>query len=316
MRILPFYILFLLFGAGLYGQQEPLYTQFMYNKQLLNPAYAGTESSTCLSLFYRDQWNGFIGAPQTQGLSLSMPLQQDKVGVGINITNQSIGITEKLTLEGIYAYKFKVSDGILSMGGMISNRRYTVDFTDDRLMAAQGLDLDPSIPREKRSRNLLNFGFGAYFTNRIFFIGVSIPRLSPADLDFDQNNVISEEKRHLNFMTGGAFAVRDNLTLTPQLLVRLTENAPLDFDLNLSATIKDKLTLGLNYRGGGNTGSIGESLDFICGIQFNPQIMMGFSYDLVLSDIRSYQNGSIEAVFHYCFKKIVVQEEIINPRYF
>lgn len=309
-------IVMLLMGQLAFGQQEQLYTQFMFNKLALNPAYAGNEKVTCMNLLYRDQWSGFNGAPTTQAFSLSAPLNDNKIGLGVNLVNTTIGVTQKLSLEGVYAYKFRIGEGMLSMGGSASFRRYTIDYSDDRLIAIQNIDIDPSITRERISKNLFNFGFGVYYNTGLYYIGASIPRLTQGNIDFDQNDVLSLESRHLNLMGGAAFATSARFTLKPQLMIRLTENAPLDFDLNLSGTFDEKYTLGLTYRAGGNQGGIGESIDFIFALQASPQVLVGFAYDLTLSDIRSYQNGSIELILHYCFKKVYDQEEIINPRYF
>lgn len=309
-------IVMLLMGQLAFGQQEQLYTQFMFNKLALNPAYAGNEKVTCMNLLYRDQWSGFNGAPTTQAFSLSAPLNDNKIGLGVNMVNTTIGVTQKLSLEGVYAYKFRIGEGMLSMGGSASFRRYTIDYSDDRLIAIQNIDIDPSITRERISKNLFNFGFGVYYNTGLYYIGASIPRLTQGNIDFDQNDVLSLESRHLNLMGGAAFATSARFTLKPQLMIRLTENAPLDFDLNLSGTFDEKYTLGLTYRAGGNQGGIGESIDFIFALQASPQVLVGFAYDLTLSDIRSYQNGSIELILHYCFKKVYDQEEIINPRYF
>lgn len=298
------------------SQQEQLYTQFMFNKLALNPAYAGNDKVTCMSLLYRDQWSGLAGAPKTQAISISAPLNDNKIGLGFNLINHTIGISQKLSLEAIYAYKFKVGDGMFSMGAQGSARRLTVDFTDDRLMAIQGIDIDPSIPRERLTKNLFNFGFGVYYNTGLFYLGASVPRLTKGIIDFDENDVLSREVRQLNMMGGVAFATSESVTIKPQMMIRLAENVPLDFDLNISATYLDKYTAGISYRAGGNQSGAGESLDFIFGLQASPQLLLGFAYDLTLSDIRSYENGSIELVMHYCFKKIVDQQEIINPRYF
>ena len=116
----------------LYCQQQQMYTQFMYNKMSLNPAFAGNESYTSLSLLYRDQWNGFLGAPKAQLASINFPRIGKRIGLGLNFERQSIGITEKITYEAIYAYKFFLGEGTLSMGMNVSGRNYIQDYTDSR----------------------------------------------------------------------------------------------------------------------------------------------------------------------------------------
>ncbi len=306
----------LLWPFLLAAQQEQLYTQFMFNKLAVNPAYAGNDPVTSVNLLYRDQWNGFAGAPKTQVLSLSAPLADNKIGLGFNLINHTIGVSQKLSLEAMYAYRFKVGEGMLSMGVSASSRRFTLDFTDSRLMAIQGLENDPSIVQERISKNLFNFGFGIYYNTDLYYLGASIPRLGQVNLDFDENDILSQEVRHLNLMGGAAFAWSERFTFKPQLMVRITENAPLDFELNFSGTVDERYTVGVSYRAGGNQGGIGESLNAIFALQLNEQLLLGFAYDFTLSDIRTYQNGSVEMMLHYRFGRTIIQEEIINPRYF
>jgi len=309
------YLLLLIAGVA-YSQHEQLYTQFMFNKQMFNPAYVGNEDVASASILFRDQWNGFEGAPKTQVISFATPLNNNKLGLGLNIINHSIGISERLTLEGLYAYRIKAGKGTFSLGLQGSIRRFDVDFNDPRLIAAQSPDLDPAIAMEKMSKSVFNFGFGLYYNTNLYYLGAAIPRLAEANLDFNNAGEIATESRHFYLMGGGAFAISPKITFKPQALFKYASDAPYDLDINVGFTYNEKYTLASTYRIGGNIGGTGESIDFIFSVQFNPQLMLGFAYDYALSDIRTYQNGSIEVMAHYLFGKTQSQEEIINPRYF
>jgi len=309
-------LLFLTYWSASSGQQQQMYTQFMYNKMGLNPAYAGNETYLSATLIYRDQWNGFPGAPQAQTLSLNMPRLGNRIGIGLNFERQSLGITDKITYELMYAYKFFLGDGTLSMGMNISGRNLVQDYTDSRLFAIQDINLDPSIPRTLQSQNLINAGFGAYFNTNQFYLGASLPRMIRSDLDFDNNDLFSTEVRHLFLMTGGTFILNNDTRLTPQMMFRLAENSPWGLDLNLSSTWKDKYSLGMTYRTGGSTGDIGESLDLIAGMQLSDRLMIGFAYDMTLSKIRTIDNGSLEVILSYNFIPRKIKTIVVNPRYF
>lgn len=310
------YIALMFFSAGLTAQHEQLYTQFMFNKQLFNPGYVGNEDVASATLLLRDQWNGFKGAPKTQLLSATTPLNDNKIGLGINLINHKIGINKRLTLEGMYAYRIKTELGTLSLGMQGSMRRYDLDFASPDIVTTQSIDLDPTINPVRLSKNIFNFGFGLYFNTELYYFGASIPRLAQANLDFDGNSAITEESRHLYLMGGAAFVVNPSVTFRPQVLFKYVANAPYDIDINMGLTFREKYTSALTYRTGGNNGGSGESIDLIFSIQTTPQLMFGFAYDITLSDIRTYQNGSIEVMAHYMFAKRTSQEEIINPRYF
>ncbi len=313
------YILLIWAGCrnSLQAQQELLSTQFMFNKMAINPALAGQEKYTGITAMVRDQWNGLPGAPKSQMLTVNLPRIQDKIGLGFTLKNQQVGIFRHTTIGGIYSYKFLLGDGaLLSMGVEFNARSFIADFSDPALVATQGLTTDPSIPQGKQSINIFNVGYGVYFSAKKFFMGASIPRLIKTDLDFDNNNVVTEEVRHLFLMAGTAFAVNRELDLHTQTLFKFSENAPFDFDLNVSVTLDKKYTGGLTYRAGGARGDIGESLDLIFGFKLNDKLMVGFSNDFTTSKLRSYTNGSIEIILQYDLGKKKDRVVVVNPRYF
>lgn len=298
------------------GQQQQMYTQFMYNKLAINPAFSGNETYLSAALLYRDQWNGFPGAPKAQIFNVNLPRIGNRIGLGVNFERQTIGITEKITYELMYAYKFLLGDGTLSMGMNVSGRKYIQDYRDSRLFAIQDITLDPSIPQTVQSLNLFNAGFGIYFNTNTYYVGASVPRMIKSDIDFDRNNLFSTEVRHLFFMTGGTFIVNNDVRLTPQMLFRIAENAPFGIDLNGSVTWKNTYSAGLTYRTGGTQGDLGESLDIIFSFQMSEQLMLGFAYDIGLSKLRTASNGSLEMILTYNLIPRKIKSVIINPRYF
>ena len=311
------YLIFgLIFSIHLCGQQQQMYTQFMYNKLSLNPAFAGNETYLTATLLYRDQWNGFPGAPKAQVLNVNLPRLGKRIGLGINFERQTIGITEKITYEAMYAYKFFLGEGTLSMGMNVSGRNYIQDYTDSRLFAIQDIKLDPSIPQTVQSLNIFNAGFGVYFNTNRFYLGASLPRMIRSDIDFDSNNLFSNEVRHLFLMTGATFIVNNDVRVTPQIMFRAAENTPWGLDLNCSTTWKDKYSAGLTYRTGGTRGDFGESMDIILGMQLSERMMLGFAYDITLSKIRVADNGSLEFILAYNFIPKKIKSFIVNPRYF
>lgn len=313
------YISLLLIGISTAssGQQEQLYTQFMYNKLAYNPAYAGHYEHISFTGIVRNQWIGFPGAPKSQSLSINMPIADQKLGFGINATNNTIGISSKHTIEGAYSYRFRTgSNSMLSIGLQTSLRRYTIDYTDNRLVAIDGTPLDPAISGQKLNRNVINFGGGIYFNSPNFFVGVSAPRLSEADLDFDNSLGLSTEARVYYAMAGGEIEINPTWSFTPQVLFKYLDNAPWDLDVNFSFTYNDRVTAGLNYRHGGDSGSLAESIDLIFGFQINDALLIGAAYDFTLSNLRSETAGSIEGVVTYTLGRSRQSNQEVNPRYF
>lgn len=300
-----------------FGQQEQLYTMFMYNKLGLNPAYAGYHDHTCLTGIYRNQWLGFEGAPVTEMFSFQTPLSGQRIGIGMNLAHHKIGITESLTADFIYAYRIPVGNGTLSLGAQASLRNLTVDYTDPSLVAVQNIQIDPSVDIARESKFIANFGAGLYYNTDKFYAGISSTRLMNSDIDFETNNLFtSRERRHFYFMTGITLPLGFNVDLLPQVLVRYVDAAPVDFDINMSMIWKRYYTLGLTFRTGGAEDDLGESIDLMASAEVLPGLLLGLSYDFTLSELRNYSDGSIEVVLRYCFGGEARQGKFANPRYF
>ena len=313
---LAYLIIFGFIGfTGLNGQQEQLYTQFMFNKMAINPAYAGNDNLFSMTAIHRNQWSGFKGAPETQLFSLNAPVG-NRVGLGLNVARNTIGISERLTVEGVYAYRFPVGHGNLSLGAQVSGRRLTVDYTDPSLFAINGLNGDLAIESQRMNKNIINFGAGIYYNTDNYYAGISLPRLINSDIDFDNDLLKSEEILHLYFMGGFKLDLTPSIVLTPQVLVKMAQNSPSDLDFNLSLTFKNIITTGFTIRTGGSEDIVGESLDFIIGIQAGKNLLLSFAYDYTLSEIRDYENGSLEFLLNYRFTPRKQKIESTNPRYF
>lgn len=300
-----------------FAQQEQQYTQFMYNRLAYNPGYAGSHETACITGIVRSQWLGLEGAPNTQVLSFDMPLMNQRIGIGANISRNTIGISERITLDGVYSYRLRLATGTLGIGLQASIRYFNNDYTSSDLVSTVPITLDGAIPDGPRSKYVPNFGAGAYFNNEKFYIGVSVPRMVTNNIDFNEvGSLLSEEKIHGYLMAGYIFGINKNVDFKPQILMKYAANSPFDADLNASFIFQKKYTAGLTARLGGST-QVGfmESFDLMVGAQITQHILFGLSYDITLSEIKDYSNGSIEGVVRYCIGKSE-GEEIVNPRFF
>jgi len=314
------YALFLFLFCGIFAlnaQQEAQNTQFFYFKQGYNPAYAGSREAFCMSAIYRQQWIGIEGAPQSQILTFSVPMFNQRVGVGANVRRTAVGINESITVDGVYSYRVRMGRGSLGIGLQGSLRSLRNNFQDSRLQSTQPLSADNGIPSASQQKLLFNVGAGLYYSTESFYFGVSAPRFLQNDIDFESADaIISREASHYYIMGGGTITLNDNLRLRPQALIKYVQNAPLDADLNLSLIIMDRYVFGGTYRLGGSTErGGGESIDILMGMQITPNVLFGISYDITLSELRDYNTGSVEATIQYCAGKSE-GDEYINPRFF
>jgi len=299
------------------AQQQRLYTMFMYNKLALNPGYAGYHADGCVTGIYRGQWLGLEGAPESQILSFHTGFGGDRIGFGLGLARESIGISKQITGDIYYAYKVPLGPGTLSLGAQASIRNMTVDYTDPSVRAIEDLTFDQGVDLGRDSRLVANFGAGAYFNTNRFYLGVGAPRMMNSDIDFEENTLfIAREERHWYFMTGLVIPLNSSLDFIPQVLTRYTDAAPVDVDINASFTWKQDYTIGCTFRTGGGEGDIGESLDIIAAAKIARGLLLAVSYDMTMSDIRKYANGSLEVMLRYCFNEAPRQGVFTNPRYF
>ena len=300
------------------AQQEQMYTQFMYNKMVWNPAYAGSFESPTLTAVYRNQFVGLDGAPKTYALSFNTPYrgEQERIVFGVNLIQHSIGITRILNLDLIpISYMLQMRYGTLSGGIQVAIRQFSQNWGDDRLQPLQP-NGDLAIPIEDNTKIIVNPGFGIFYktSKNTWYAGVAIPRMLRSNIDFSQvgtTDDISYEVRHINAMGGYTFTPNDNLAITPQTLLKYAKGAPFQADMTLTLLYKKKFSGGLTYRtGGGETSSAGESVDFLLGLQATEKFFFCLSYDLGLTPLRRYHSGSIELTARYWFNPPATGEVI------
>jgi len=288
-------------AAALRAQQEPQYTQFMFNKLSFNPGYAGSFVSPTLTAIYRGQWFGIDGAPNSQILSYHQPLLNERLGIGANLSRAGIGINRLFTVDLVYCYRIPMRRGHLGVGLQPSVRNFWQNWSDDRLYSPTPPTIDVSIPTGVRSKWLVNFGFGLYYSNeeRGWYAGVAIPRFLQNNIDFSEFGIeISREERHFNAMGGMTFRPDEEWEVVPQALIRYVPGAPLEVDLNVMVGLRRRFYGGLTYRTGGDTG-YGESADVLAGIQATKHLFFCLSYDVGLPRLSRLGSGSLEATLRW-----------------
>ncbi len=286
---------------SLCAQQEPQYTQFMFNKLSYNPGYAGSFVSPTLTAIFRGQWLGIDGAPNSQVLSYNQPLLNERLGIGGTLSRASVGITRFITVDMVYCYRIPMRRGHLGIGLQPSVRNFWQNWNDERLYSPTPPTIDISIPAGVRSKWLVNFGFGFYYSNdeRGWYVGAAVPRLLQNNIDFSEfGEQLAREERHFNAMGGITFRPSDHLEIVPQVLLRYVLNAPFGAELNVMAGLRQKFYGGLTYRAGGDRG-YGESVDVLAGIQATKHLFFCLSYDIGLTRLARLSNGSIEATLRW-----------------
>jgi type IX secretion system PorP/SprF family membrane protein len=314
-----FFACFLLSFAYVQGQGEtdptdislgyPVYSQYLQNGLLINPAYAGTRGSLSTFLSYRMQWMGIANAPDFQTVSLHAPLKNDKVGLGLMAQFMNYGYTKSQSLYASYAYHIKLQTGKLSLGLKAGFDRSNSDYTGILLTNKA----DQVFMTDDEPYFLPNVGAGAYYFTEKLFAGFSIP----AFLSYKKNTTTNSaeayhsfNKYDLIFSAGGLIDISQPLKFKPSVLIdysldptkKLTQ-----LDLNMNFIFNDLIWVGASWR------TSEEVLVGIVQVQINQQLMFGFSYDYSVGRMNSYSGGSSEFILRYEFGSRV---SAANPRYF
>lgn len=270
------------------AQQRPVFSQYMFNGLVLNPAYAGNQQQFSVSLLYRDQWVNLEGAPKTQTLIAHTAFKDWPVGTGLIISRDQIGVHDDYSIYGSYSYKIRTPLGTIAMGLQAGFNYSVSDFQKLRI-------IDPSDPNfgDRFTRLNPNFGTGAFFNNKTTYAGISIPYIINNKV-YDKADIISQAREaRYYFVTGGhVFTINEMLKLKPSTLIRVQEGQPIGIDLNANLFIEDIVNIGTSYRSG-------DALIFLFEILINKNLTFGYAYDRTISKIVSYTDGTHELMLTY-----------------
>ena len=296
-------ILLLLASISLSAQQDPHYTQYMYNMAVVNPAYAGSKENISVGLLYRAQWSGVPGNPKTATLFGHIPIE-DNIGIGISAINDRIGPVDETNIMADFAYRIQLrGEHNLAFGIKAGATVRNIGLTDVELG-------DPGDPffSENANRTTPLVGAGFFYYTDNYYFGASVPNfLKSAHLDGDNNLELGSETLHY-FITGGyVFELSRYTKLKPSFLVKSAFDAPLSFDLNLNAKFYDRFEIGASYR-------LEDSFSGMVNFSITPDITVGYAYDAVRTSIQDFAPASHEVMF--IFNLSSPDRVSRSPRYF
>ncbi|MGJ8591630.1 MAG: PorP/SprF family type IX secretion system membrane protein [Aquaticitalea sp.] len=296
-------ILIVLIAVKVQGQQDPQYTQYMYNMNVMNPAYAGSKENLSFGLLYRTQWTGLDGAPKT-GTFFGHTRIGEKIGVGLSVITDEIGPVRETNTYADFSYTLRLAgEHRLAFGlkagatfhdlGLGPNNLYTVDPGDPYFTNTSGVTP--------------NVGAGVFYYTDNYYLAFSVPNiLSSVKLDANGTEYGTETSHY--FLTGGyVFQLSENTKLKPSFLVKSAFTAPTSFDVNLNALFFEKFEMGASYR-------MDDSFSGLVNFAISPNVKVGYAYDNVTSDIKRYAPASHEFIllFDLNFAKKISR----SPRYF
>lgn len=300
-------ILLILSTGTLYAQQDPLFSQYMFNKLAVNPGYAGSHEALSAVILNRWQWSGIEGAPKTLSASVHSPLRNPHLGLGLTVYRDDLGPTVYQGALASFAYRILFPKGKLSFGLQAGVKHADIDWNDPEL--DPNSDGDPLLIGQEKQNAVPDANFGVYYYSDNFYIGVSSKQLLQnqyAVVEVDGKSEFSKLIRHFYGIAGVAFPISDNLVFRPSMLVKYVQNAPPQLDLNLSFLIGKSFWLGASYR-------TEKAVSLLTEIRITPSLTLGYSYDIWLNELKAYNKGSHELRIGFDLNK---QNRMLTPRYF
>lgn len=288
-----------------YAQQDPQYTQYMYNMNVMNPAYAGSRGNLSIGLLGRTQWVGIDGAPNTGTISIHSPVGR-LTGLGLSVIYDEIGPVTEANAYADFSYTIPTSEeGRLAFGVKAGATMHDVSLT--RLTPNQSGD--PSLV-EDISGIYPNVGAGAYYYTDKYYIGLSVPNMLETKHIEESNGIVNSkasERMHYFGTLGYVYQVNEKLKLKPSLMAKAAVGAPLSLDFSLNALLREKIELGVSYR-------LDDSVSGLIGFNATPKFRIGYAYDYTLTNLGEFNSGSHEIMLLYDF--LDDTKILKSPRFF
>lgn len=291
------------------AQQDPHYTQYMYNMNVINPAYAGSKENLSFGLLYRQQWEGIEDAPRTFTFSGHSPAGKN-VGLGLSVISDQIGPVKEQNVYGDFSYT-------LNLGG---EHRLALGIKAGATFQKIGLfsDINGTLPdptdeafSEDSNNTFFNIGTGFFYYTNNYYIALSVPNmLKSKHLNVrrdGQERYYGEETQHY-FLTGGyVFQLTDNIKFKPFTMIKSAFDAPVSFDVSTNFLFNEKFEIGATYR-------LDDSFGGMVNYAITPNLRIGYAYDRIISDLKVTTPASHEVIllFDLNFPKKVSR----SPRYF
>ncbi|MFC4095193.1 PorP/SprF family type IX secretion system membrane protein [Euzebyella saccharophila] len=267
--------------GNLRAQQTAVFSEYNYNPFLINSAYAGMLSSTELSATHSGFISEVTGSPRTLSLTVNSPLRDGKVGLGAGFLQDEVGVSKNSTFFAAYSYKIffdfesnrpywqLYQPGVLSFGITAGLQQFKED------LLSLGIMDDPNFS-ENINATIPTVGISFLFNHAQFFAGISAPNVLG-------DKLASRDDLNLSNPVYGYFGYRfftsmfEEIMIKPNVLLKYEDGAPLQADLNIAASFKNKIEVGAGYR-------TSSSINLLAGVYFLKNLRFIYNYNIALKE--------------------------------
>ena len=275
------------------GQQDPGYTQYMYNMSIINPAYAGSKDGLVLSLLGRSQWVGIKDAPRTFTFNGQAPIGKN-MGMGLSFTADKTGPLSEQNVYADFSYTLKVNDEAKLAFGLKAG----ATFLSAPLAFLNTVNSGDIAFKNNLNEVTPNFGIGFYYYTDKYYLGLSAPNLLKT-VHFERDSgIVSKalEETHYFFTGGYVFELENDIKFKPSFLVRAAVGAPISVDYSANLLFRNNIEFGLSYR-------YDDSFSALFSLNVTNQLRMGYAYDYTFTNLGDFNSGSHEVLMIFNFGK-------------
>lgn len=296
---------------GMFGwaQQDPQYTQYMYNMSVVNPAYATEGEDISAGVLYRTQWVGMVGAPKTGSFFIHLPLQEN-IQVGGSVINDKIGnVVNETNVYADFAYILSLGKSTkLSLGVKAGATFFNTNFNG--FIYSDALP-DPAFA-ENLSKTFPNIGAGAYLYDDNYYVGFSAPNLLNSKHLESSSGIVANGVEDIHFfLTGGyVFELNDQFKLKPAFMTKAVAGAPLSVDVTANVLFNNVFEIGAGYR-------LDDAVIGLANFRISPSLRVGYAYDHTLTNLGRFNSGSHEIMILFDINTIGTSKGYDkSPRFF
>ncbi len=292
-------------GFDAVAQQDPHYTQYMYNMTVINPAYAGSKEAISGGALYRKQWVDIEDSPSTGTFFLHSPVGRN-VGLGLSVISDKIGPVEENNIYADFSYTLNLGgEHKLAFGLKGGVTMHKIDF--QTIYPTLPDPEDGVFAGSNPEETFLNIGAGVFYYTEKYYIAFSMPNMLKAKyLDYDGNNYGSEALHY--FLTGGyVFDLNPNLKFKPFAMVKSSLEAPTSVDVSGNFLFNERFEVGATYR-------LEDSFGAMVNFAITPSIKIGYAYDHIVSDLKVTTSASHEFILLFDINS--AKKVSRSPRFF
>lgn len=278
------------------AQQDAQFSYNMFNHLFVNPGFAGSNEAICANAINRHQWMGFDGYPMSTVFNVDAPISKINSGVGLSILNDKAGNEKNVDIKLAYSYRLDLGDGKLGLGlnvGLL-NKTYTGTWVTPSDLIGSGGGQDPSIPQANDSHMAFDMSLGAFYRTNNLYAGLSSTHLTQSKMKYNNINA-SYLRRHYYFTAGYFYQLPNNplFEIRPSVYIK-TDGSTSQLDVNASVIYNKMIWGGVSYR-------TSDAIIGMLGIELKNGLKVGYAFDIVTSQIGSYNRLSHEFLVGYCF---------------